>query len=148
MNIMITEPARSRLPHLGDVVEAISLLCSPVFPVMNIANALGGAQTDTWRLAREYTLAQLIDDAMERGADLSHIKAACCDLSVFDTPPFRGAVGYDGRPKCGLCGRVHYVDKRNGEILSCGDTQRFRNPPTWTWSRATREAAIEGTYTP
>jgi hypothetical protein len=136
------------LPSLGEVVEAISLACSPVFPALSVANALGGEQTNVWCLVRMYTLSQLIDDAVDRGADLNSVRAACCELPVFDTPPFRGAVGYDGRPRCPLCARVHYVDKRTNEALSCGDTARFRNPPAWTWTRATREEAIEGTYTP
>lgn len=136
------------LPSLNEVVGAISLMCSPVFPAMNMANALGGTQTATWELVRTYTLTQLIDDAVERGADLSATKAACCNLMVYDTPPFRGAIGYDPRPRCVLCGRVHYIDKRNNQALSCGDTERFRNRPSWSWSRTMREAAIDGTYVP
>jgi hypothetical protein len=137
-----------------DLIHAIELACSPVLGSLNMANALGGTQTDTWRLVREFTLVQLIDEACERGIDLTTIKAACCDLLVMDTPPFRGAVGYDPRPRCGLCNRRHYVDKRyiderrSGEPLSCGDSQRFRNPPADRWSKPTMIAAVEGTYQP
>ena len=73
---------------------------------------------------------------------------------MMDTPPFRGAVGYDPRPRCGLCNRRHYIDKRyvderrGGTPLSCGDSQRFRNLPETRWTRWTAEAAVEGTYQP
>lgn len=137
-----------------DVVKAIELVCSPVFGSLNVVNSLGGMQTDAWRLAREVPLAQLIDEAFEHDIDLTTIKAACCDVLVMDTPPFRHAVGYDPRPRCGLCNRRHYIDKRyiderrGGEPLSCGDSQRFRNHPAQWWSKSTAMAAVEGTYQP
>lgn len=132
----------------SDLVEAIAVACSPVFGAMNMANAIAGAQTDVWRLIREFTLTQLIDDAAERGVDLSAVKAVCCDVLVFDTPPFRDAVDYDPRPRCPLCARRH-LKPRDGTELSCGDAGRFRNPPpNRRWTRSTAEAAVEGTYTP
>lgn len=137
-----------------DLVHAIELACSPVLGALNMANALGGSQTDAWRVVREVPLAQAIDEAIERGVDLSALKAACCDVLVIDTPPFRHAVGYDPRPRCGLCNRRHYIDKRyvderrGGEPLSCGDSQRFRNEPARGWTKATQVAAVEGNYQP
>jgi hypothetical protein len=136
------------------LVHAIELACSPVLGALNIANAFGGMVTDSWRLVREFTLAQLIDEAGERDIDLTAVKAACCDILVMDTPPFRHAVGYDPRPRCGLCNRRHFIDKRyvderrGGVPLSCGDSQRFRNMPEKHWTRWTAEAAVEGTYQP
>jgi len=137
-----------------DLTHAIELKCSPVIGSLNMANALGGRETTTWRLVREFTLIQLIDEAIERGVDLSILKAACCDVLVMDTPPFRGAVGYDPRPRCGLCNRRHYIDKRyleerrSGEPLSCGDSARFRNLPVTQWTKVTMIAAVEGEYHP
>ncbi len=136
------------------LTNAIELLCSPVLGSLNMVNALGGLQTDAWRLVREVPLAQLIDEAHERGIDLTTLKAACCDVLVMDTPPFRGAVGYDPRPRCRDCNRRHYYDKRyiderrGGQPLSCGDSMRFRNEPASMWSKATQKDAIEGTYQP
>lgn len=131
------------------VVEAIAILCSPVFGALNMANALGGAQTDVWRLVRDFTLAQLIDEAAERGAVLDGVHAACCDVPVLDTPPFHGALEYDPRPRCPLCCRPHFKPN-NGEQLSCGNARTvtsFRPHRLWRWSRATAEAAVDGTYT-
>ena len=136
------------------IAHAIELACSPVLGALNMANALGGSQTDDWRLVREFSLAQLIDEAVELGVDLTVLKAACCDVLVMDTPPFRHAVGYDPRPRCGQCNRRHYYDKRyvderhQGIPLSCGDTARFRNSPPATWTKETQRAAVEGTYQP
>lgn len=147
--ITLIKPVRTE-----SVIHAIELACSPVLGSLSMANALGGSQTDDWRLVREFPLAQLIDEAVERGVDLSIIKAACCDVLVIDTPPFRGAVGYDPRPRCSLCNRRHYIDKRyvderrGGEPLSCGDSMRFRNAPAHQWTKATMIAAVEGTYQP
>lgn len=130
-----------------DVVEAIQILCSPVFGTLNALNALGGVQTDVWRLVREFTLGQLIDEAVRRDVDLSETKATLCDVLLYDTPPFRGAIGYDGRRRCPLCGRRHFRPN-DGSELSCGDARRFVNPPRWQWTRALAEAAFEGRYTP
>ena len=127
-----------------DLVSAISLACSPVFGTLDLANALGGpiAQSNAWRAVRTLSLAQLVEEAIARGVDLSEVKAACCSVPVVDTPPFHGAIGYDSRPRCPLCCRRHYVDKRDGSVLSCGDTQGFRNPPTWRWTRESAKAAV------
>lgn len=138
IEITTTNPASTE-----SIVAAISLLCSPVFGALNVANALGGARSDTWILAREHELDRLIDEAVRRGADLSEVRAACCDVLVVDTPPFRGAVGYDPRPRCPLCCRRHFKPE-----MSCGDSARFRNHPPWYWTRATVQAAIVGTYQP
>lgn len=128
-----------------DVVHAIELRCSPVLGALNMANALGGAQTDVWRLVREFSLVQLIDEADERGIDFTTLKAALCDVPVIDTPPFRHAVGYDPRPRCGLCNRRHNR-KRHGEAMSCG--VRFEDMPEQQWSKPSAIAAFEGQYQP
>jgi hypothetical protein len=127
-----------------DLVKAISLRCSPVFGSLSIANALGGSENDAWKVVRGFTLVQLVDEAVRRGVDLSEVKAACCDVLVFDTPPFHGAIGYDSRARCPLCCRRHYVDKNAGAPpLSCGDAARFRNPPVWQWMRAVAHDVME-----
>lgn len=138
-----------------DIIHAIELATSPVLGALSMANALGGGlQTDAWRLVREFPLSRLIDEAVIRGIDLTILKAACCDYLITDTPPFRHALSYDPRPRCSLCNRRHYRDKRylderrQGRPLSCGDSERFRNQPPSTWTRATIEQAVEGTYQP
>jgi len=155
MTITLHNPAVDRKPSTEDLVHAIELACSPVLGSLSMANALGGRQTDAWCLVREHSLAALIDEAVDRGVDLSTVKAACCDVLVSDTPPFRAAVGYDPRPKCGLCNRRHYrdrkfIDERRGGVpeLSCGDrANRYETQPK-TWTRQTAMAAVEGTYEP
>lgn len=143
----LTKPALTVPVATEDLVRAIELACSPVLGALNMANALGGVETDPWLLVRTYSLAQLIDEAIARDVDLTEVKAACCDLAVTDTPPFRGAIGYDPRPRCALCNRRHASYR--GTDLSCGDNDRFRNAPKdWRWTRSTAEAAVEGTYTP
>ncbi len=74
-----------------DLLKAISLLCSPVFGALSMANALGGGVTDAWRAVREHPLSRLVDEAIDRGLDLTSLKASCCDVLVLDTPPLAGA---------------------------------------------------------
>lgn len=114
------------------IVDAISLACSPVLGALNFANAVGGHETDAWRLVREQKLSQLIDEAAERGIDLSEVKAACCDILVFDTPPFHGALRYDPRPRCASCNRRHSEAK--GPV-SCGATINRFSMPEWHWTK-------------
>ena len=141
--ITLAKPVRTE-----DVIQAIELACSPVLGALSMANAIGGLQTDAWRLVREVSLVALIDEASARDVDLSVVVAACCDVLVMDTPPFRHAVGYDPRPRCVLCHRRHYVDKSTGNALSCGDSQGFRNWPMRHWTKQTMAAAVEGAYKP
>lgn len=124
------------------LVEAVALLTSPVFGALSMANALAGYQSETWQVVHTYTPRQIVDEVISRGVDLDGVHASCSRVLVVDTPVFHMILEYDPRPKCGLCGRRHYVDKRTNEPLSCGDTQRFRNPPVWRWTRATQEAAL------
>jgi hypothetical protein len=142
LTITVVQPVRD-----DDLIQAIAIRCSPVFGALSMANALGGARTDAWRAVREFTLVQLVDDALTRGLDLTALKAACCDVLVIDTPPFHGAVGYDPRPRCWLCGHHHWVPA-DGQALSCGDARQFRGQPFDRWTRATIELAIEGRYRP
>jgi hypothetical protein len=141
--LVLTKPIRS-----SSLVEAIQIICSPVFGSLNVANAIGGAQTDDWQIIREFTPAEIVDEIINRGLDIGDVKAACCDLLVIDTPVFHNIMEYDPRPRCPLCCRRHVIDKRTGDPLSCGDSQGFRNSPIWRWTRATAEAAVNGTYEP
>lgn len=136
--LMLAQPLAS-----SDLLEAIALMCSPVFGALHMANALGGAQTAAWSAVRSFSLAQLIDEAVQRGLDLFDLPAACVDAKVVDTPPFWGAVGYDPRPRCTLCGLVHLTHK-DGTMSSCGRaaSARLRMLPPWRWTRASIEAAL------
>ena len=55
---------------------AIELRMSDVFPAMNIANALGGLQTDVWKIVRQYGLDELIAEALDRGLPVDEFKSA------------------------------------------------------------------------
>lgn len=144
--ITLVTPASSKPVTVEDLARAIELACSPVLGALNMANAIGGLQTDAWRLVREFSLVQLIDEAISRDVDLASIKAACCDVPVVDTPPFRAAVGYDPRPRCTLCNRPHFIRVGGETERSCGRNQKTFYPPETRWSRSTAEAAVEGRY--
>ena len=124
------------------LMEALSILVSPVFGAMRMAHALAGYPSDRWRVLETFTPRQIVDEVIDRGIVLDGVMASCSSVQVINTPVFHNILEYDPRPRCGLCGRVHYVDKRNGEALSCGDTARFRNLPEWRWTGATAEAAL------
>lgn len=126
-----------------DLVHALEILVSPVFGALSVAHQLGGYPTDPWRILETFTPRQIVDEIIARDLSLDAALCACTKVLVFDSPVFHMILEYDPRPRCGLCGRRHYVDKNNGDPLSCGDTARFRNGPTWRWTRAAREAAVE-----
>jgi hypothetical protein len=145
----LTDPARTRPVSDEDLVHAIELRCSPVLGALNVANTLGGLETNPWRLVHKFSLVQLIDEAVARDIDLGAVKAACCDVLVVDTPPFRAAIGYDPRPRCHLCNRWHFVRVDRGETeRSCGSSARVPIIRSLGWTRATAEAAVDGTYRP
>lgn len=60
-----------------DIKEAIALLCSPVFGALNIANAVAGYQSVSWRLIRETKpLSKIFREALDRNIDLSTLQCA------------------------------------------------------------------------
>jgi len=124
------------------LVEALSILTSPVFGSMSMAHALSGYPSDKWRVLETYTPRQIVDEVIERGIDLDGIRASCSSAMVMDTPVFHNILECDPRPRCGLCGRPHSIDHKTGTIASCGRAQRLNNPPEWRWTRATAEAAL------
>lgn len=73
-----------------DIKEAISLLCSPVFGALNIANALAGYQSTEWRLIRETRpLSNIFREALERNIDLSKLECAVEGGLVTERPLFK-----------------------------------------------------------
>jgi len=125
------------------LVDALSILTSPVFGSLNMAHALGGCgPSNKWSVLESYTPRQIVDEVIERGIDLDSVKASCSSVMVMDTPVFHNILEYDPRPRCGLCGRPHPVDHKTGSPASCGRAQRLYNPPVWRWTRATAEAAL------
>ncbi len=128
------------------LLKAIALLTSPVFGSLSVAHALGGGPSEAWSILETFTPGQIADEIAARGLSLDGVKAACCDVLVVDSPVTHWMFQFDPRPRCPLCCCRHYVDKRTNEPLSCGDTQGFRNPPEWRWTKTTMRAAVEGTY--
>lgn len=139
MNLTTTETRRVSDETL---VEAIAIITSPVFGALVIANALGGYPNDTWQTIGTYTPRQIVDEIIARGINLDEVLASCSRILVVDTPVFHMILEYDPRPRCPLCERRHYINKSTGEPPSCGDAQRFKNPPNWRWTRGLQEAAL------
>jgi hypothetical protein len=127
----------------GQLLKALEILVSPVLGALSMAHALGGQATSPeWMILEQHTPRQIVDEIIERGLSLEGRLATCSRVLVLDTPVMHMILDYDPRPRCSLCCRRHYVDKRTGEPLSCGDAQGFRNPPTHRWTRAARETAL------
>lgn len=124
------------------LVEALSILVSPVFGSLCMAHTLGGYPSDKWRVLGTYTPGQIMNEIIARGIDLSDVRAACSSVMVMDTPVFHNILECDPRPRCGLCGRHHPIDHKTGALASCGRAQRLYNPPVWWWTRASAEAAL------
>jgi hypothetical protein len=68
-----------------DVLEAISLKCSTCYGAMSIANRVGGTPTVAWQLCHTYPLAQIIQEAQERGLALDSVRVAVGDELVQDS---------------------------------------------------------------
>ena len=54
-------------PTEAEISEAIQIRTSECFGALNIANALGGSETNSWYLIRNYTLEQLKEEATTMG---------------------------------------------------------------------------------
>lgn len=145
MDILIN---KNYSPSDDSISGAISILCSPVLGSLSLCNALAGYQDDKWFLVNNFTLDQLIEEAVTRNIDICSLRATCCDLYVIDTPPFRGSIKFDARRRCNLCNKIHFIDPRRDEPLSCGRNAKMFNPPEWRWTRYSAEKAVEGTYVP
>lgn len=84
----------------NDVLKkAVELRMSDVFPSMNVANAIGGTQTDAWRLCRQESLAELIAESLDRGLPVSEFRCEVTDKKFMDCRSYlrvREEIG--GRP--------------------------------------------------
>lgn len=67
-----------------DLTEALRLLVSEVFPALNIANAVAGAQTTPWMIVRQHSIEAIFTEAKNRGIDLKAIKGAVTDRPIQD----------------------------------------------------------------
>ncbi len=56
------------------IQEAIECIINKCFPAMNIANALGGYETLVWKLIREHSAKQLLEEARKEGIDIKNLK--------------------------------------------------------------------------
>ena len=63
-------------PTDAELRHAIEVRCAACFGAMNIANAIAGRETLIWRLIRNYTLLQLLEEADTRGLDMQHWRTA------------------------------------------------------------------------
>ncbi len=77
----------------ADVKEAISLKCANCYGALNMANAMGGADSVPWKLCRLYPLKDLLDDASRRGIDLTSLKAAVDGTPVTESLYYKRAAG-------------------------------------------------------
>ena len=80
----------------SDLLHAIELRCSECFPAMNIANALGGSRTVPWDLVRTYSLVEMLQEAKDRGLDLSNLKAAVDGRKVVESKAYAMASSKGG----------------------------------------------------
>jgi hypothetical protein len=71
--------------------HAIELKCSGCYGAMSIANALGGSQTEDWKIARAHKLVDLIAEARRRQLDMATWKTAVDDAILCDSEPAREA---------------------------------------------------------
>lgn len=69
----------------NDLLEAIHLRLSAHFTALNIANILGGRQTDAWAAARKFTPFQLIGEAELRHLNLNNLWTACDERPVTES---------------------------------------------------------------
>ena len=70
--------------------EAISILCSPVFGALNMANAFAGDQTGPWLIIRNVKpIQKIFVEAKERGLDLDTLECAVEGGLVKDRPLFQ-----------------------------------------------------------
>lgn len=75
----------------GELTQAIAIWCSPVFPAMSIAHAVGGSPSATWKLISDYSLPELITAAEEAGIDLSTVDAAVEGGKITETKTYKKA---------------------------------------------------------
>lgn len=59
-----------------DLKTAIENRASPCFSAMNICNALGGIQTNDWKLNRKFKFSELVAEAKNRGMNPENFECA------------------------------------------------------------------------
>lgn len=68
------------------VKKAIEILASECFGALNLANTLGGLQTEEWQILHNNSWKDIVDDGKSRGLDFDSMKCA-----VTKTPLMRSA---------------------------------------------------------
>lgn len=58
------------------LTKAITLMISECFGAMCFANALGGSQTDKWKIIHDYKVDEIMSEAKKRGLLDHNLKAA------------------------------------------------------------------------
>jgi hypothetical protein len=80
------------IPTDSEIQKAIELRSSRVFPAMDVANTLAGDTSAVhWRLIREYTFTDLIEEAMNRNLDFDEFRTSVERKPVTDTEIFMKA---------------------------------------------------------
>lgn len=74
--------------------EAIELRLNECWPAMNVCNALAGAQTEEWRVVREFTFVELLDEAKARKMPYLSFVGSVDKRKLTDTPIWRSALRY------------------------------------------------------
>lgn len=77
----------------SEIVDAISLMASEAFGAMRLMNALAGKDDGKWRLAHNYSLKELIDEAEKREIDFAEIKCAVTKTPLWKSAYYQHASG-------------------------------------------------------
>jgi hypothetical protein len=73
----------------SDLREAVELRISSCFPAMNMANAIGGTEDLTWKLVRNSTLIELIEECLNRKMPIFDFKGAVDHTPFKETKAFQ-----------------------------------------------------------
>lgn len=60
----------------GTLRKAIELRMNDCFPAMNIANSMGGTQSDAWQLVRTFGFDELVAEALDRGLSITEFRSS------------------------------------------------------------------------
>lgn len=77
----------------GDLLKAIEILSAECYGAMSFANALGGEATIPWQILRNNSWTEIVNEAVARGLDVSHLKCAVTGTPVMWSATFLYASG-------------------------------------------------------
>lgn len=78
----------------ADIVKALGLKCAMCYGALALCRALGRADEDNaWWLASNHTIVELLEEAKERGIDLSSAQTEVEHQPLLESMKYRRAVG-------------------------------------------------------